>query len=252
MSLPAPLLKGAKCYVAGPMTGMPDWNRPAFEKAARAWAAAGWETRTPIEMDDKEYGGPERASRTIPYPILLLRDLDRIVECQAVALLPGWENSRGARLEVHWAAVCQIPVYDAITGQAVWWKESLTPDRKVVHAAAPVHASVNSGEERVVSPTGGAKGQKMERYDLIPPEPLRLLAEHYGRGAKKYGDDNWTKGYDWSLNFAAMQRHAWAFWGGEDNDPETGSPHMVAVAWHAFTLLAFASMHPEFDNRRKS
>lgn len=106
-------------------------------------------------------------------------------------------------------------------------------------------------ETRVTSSTGGQKGTKLARYDLIPARSLRLLAEHYGKGAEKYDDHNWRKGYDWSLSFAALMRHAWAFWNGEDNDAETGSPHMAAVAFHAFALLEFMHEHPDFDDRWK-
>jgi hypothetical protein len=109
--------------------------------------------------------------------------------------------------------------------------------------------SAAAKEIRMVSSTGAEKGSKLARFDLIPAEPLRILAEHYGRGSLKYADRNWEAGYDWSLSFAALNRHLWAFWGGEDIDPETGSPHMAAVAWHAFTLLEYMRTHPEFDNR---
>ena len=120
------------------------------------------------------------------------------------------------------------------------------------------------GEEiRTTSATGGQKGTKIERYDLIPVEPLRLLAELYGKGALKYDDDNWRKGYDWKHSYAALQRHANAFWGGEDIDacqdncPEgcvnhMNLPHTICAAWHAFTLTEFMREHPEFDNRHKS
>lgn len=106
-----------------------------------------------------------------------------------------------------------------------------------------------SEEVRVTSSTGGQKGSKMARYDLIPAGPLRHLAELYGKGAQKYASHNWRKGYDWSLSFAALNRHLWQFWGGEDVDGETGSPHMAAVAFHAFALLEFMSAHPGFDDR---
>lgn len=108
-------------------------------------------------------------------------------------------------------------------------------------------------EVRVTSSTGASKGSKPARYDLIPVGPLAELAEHYGKGAQKYaqvnGRDNWRNGYDWSLSYAALQRHANAFWSGEDIDPETGSKHMVAVAWHAFALVEFMESHPGFDTR---
>lgn len=107
-------------------------------------------------------------------------------------------------------------------------------------------------EWRVVNAeTGGEKGQKLARFDLIPARPLELLAEHFGRGARKYEDRNWERGYKWSLSFGAMMRHAWAWWRGEDIDPETGSPHLVAVAWHALALQEFADKHPRLDDRPK-
>jgi hypothetical protein len=101
----------------------------------------------------------------------------------------------------------------------------------------------------VESSSGGRKGQKMERYDLVPPEAMRMVARHYGLGASKYSDHNWRKGYAWSLAFGAMMRHAWAFWGGEDTDQESGSPHMAAVAFHAMTLLTYMEMQRKFDDR---
>lgn len=106
-------------------------------------------------------------------------------------------------------------------------------------------------ERITVSETGGRKGVKPERYDLVPVEPLAAVARHYGVGAEKYDDWNWTKGYEWSKSYAALQRHANAFWRGEDYDEETGSPHLAAVVFHAFSLLEFMRTHPEYDDRYK-
>ncbi len=99
--------------------------------------------------------------------------------------------------------------------------------------------------------TGAEKGVKLERPDLIPVEALRELATHYGRGSEKYDDHNWRKGYEWSKSYAALQRHANAFWGGEDLDPELGTKHVIAVAWHALTLATYMDEHPELDDRYK-
>lgn len=108
--------------------------------------------------------------------------------------------------------------------------------------------------------TGGQKGVKLERFDLIPVRPLIAVARLYGTGAQKYEPRNWEKGYEWSKSFGAMQRHAWAFWGGEDlipqneagDDPTAGMPHMAAVAWHAFAMLEWPLTHPELDDRPKT
>lgn len=106
-----------------------------------------------------------------------------------------------------------------------------------------------SKEVRVINPhTGGEKGQKLARYDLIPAEPLHLIAETFGIGAEKYSDHNWRRGVDWSLNFAALNRHLWAWWAGEQND-EAGFHHLAAVCFHAMALMEFEDTHPELDDR---
>lgn len=107
-------------------------------------------------------------------------------------------------------------------------------------------------EVRQTSETGGEKGQKQARFDLIPPDALWQLATLYGVGAEKYAERNWERGYSWSLSYAAMQRHANQFWMGEDVDEETQIPHMASVAWHAFAMLHFLSNYDtygEYDNR---
>ena len=50
------------------------------------------------------------------------------------------------------------------------------------------------------------------------------------------GDRNWEQGFKWGRVFAALMRHAWAWWRGERLDPVDGQNHMIAVAWNAFTL----------------
>lgn len=109
-----------------------------------------------------------------------------------------------------------------------------------------------SDEVRSVSSTGGEKGTKLERFELVPPEALAKVACHYGVGAAKYAAHNWRRGYEWSKSYAALQRHANAFWSGEDIDAETGSPHMAAVAFHALTLLVFMDEQRAFDDRFRS
>lgn len=110
--------------------------------------------------------------------------------------------------------------------------------------------AVVSDEIRVTDPvTGGQKGVKSERFDLIPPDGLRELARVYGMGAKKYEPWNWAKGYAWLLSFGAMMRHAWAWAMGESIDPESGLHHMAHVAWHAFTLITFERKGLGTDDR---
>ena len=44
----------------------------------------------------------------------------------------------------------------------------------------------------------------------------------FGAGGQKYEDRNWEKGYNWSLSFAAMQRHLALWWNGEDESHSRG------------------------------
>jgi hypothetical protein len=97
----------------------------------------------------------------------------------------------------------------------------------------------DEGEERIVDPlTGGEKGRKLARWDLLPPDALLEIAEHYGRGARKYADRNWEKGYAWGLSISSLQNHHNAFLRSETFDAD-GFRHSTAVAWHAICLLTY-------------
>jgi hypothetical protein len=89
------------------------------------------------------------------------------------------------------------------------------------------------------------------RYDLIPGDALSALAAVYTFGSIKYDDNNWRKGTRWGRVFAALMRHAWAYWRGEIFDPESGLPHMAHVAWCCFTLINFTNTCPQYDDRIK-
>lgn len=222
-----------RLYLAGPMRDYPSYNFPAFDAAAARLRAAGYSVVSPAEMDRDLGFDPDVDEADDAFVDgALRRDVRAIAGCDAVALLDGWQASQGVAVELQVARALGLDLLDE-------------HGRPITEAAPAV-----DGEVRIVNAeTGGAKGSKLARFDLIPAGPLWTLAEHYGRGARKYEDRNWERGYDWSLSFAALMRHAWAWWSGEDIDPETGSPHMAAVAWHAFAALEWAATHPEFDNR---
>lgn len=100
------------------------------------------------------------------------------------------------------------------------------------------------------------KGKKFDenkaRFDLIPPQPLDEVARVFTIGANKYGDRNWELGISWGRIFAAMCRHAWAFWRGEVYDPVDGQHHLASVAWCALVLMEYEVTHPELDSRPKA
>lgn len=88
-------------------------------------------------------------------------------------------------------------------------------------------------------------------FQYFAPEALLELGKHYQRGNAKYEPRNWERGMDWSICFDSLQRHAWAWLGGEDRDPETGSLHMTAVAWNAIALIVYSIRGIGKDDRPK-
>lgn len=208
-------------------------------------------------------------------------------EADVVVVLHGWEKSKGARAEVSTALALGIPVVRwadiAIFGAEQWrsapkvtaippllaeggvlpddfvlttFDEPGSPDyvlplSAVPEGFAPALGPIQEGEVRSVSSTGAEKGTKIERFDLLPTQALAKIARHFGVGAAKYAPNNWRKGYEWSKSYAALQRHLTAFWGGEDYDEETGSPHLAAVGFHTLVLLTYMDEQPGFDDRWK-
>lgn len=102
-------------YLAGPMTGIPEFNFPAFNAAADKLRAGGHRVFNPAERDIERHGGvdiskgnasgsQEHAAKEHGFSLreALADDTAWICkEATAIAMLPGWENSKGARAEWH-------------------------------------------------------------------------------------------------------------------------------------------------------
>ncbi|WP_426783097.1 DUF4406 domain-containing protein [Pseudomonas atacamensis] len=93
-----------RVYLAGPMTGFEDFNFPAFNKMAAELRARGHVVENPAE-----HGVVDGAD----WADYMAYDLTRLGLCGQVAVLPGWENSKGARLEVHIARELGMKVVNA-------------------------------------------------------------------------------------------------------------------------------------------
>lgn len=91
-----------KTYIAGPMSGIPDHNYPAFHAEAARLRALGHEVVSPAEINDGlEHEGWSACMR---------RDLIALASCDAIQLLDGHIHSRGATLEVSIAYALGMPV----------------------------------------------------------------------------------------------------------------------------------------------
>jgi len=104
-------------------------------------------------------------------------------------------------------------------------------------------------EVMTTSLTGGMKASKLSQLGFVDPKALYVLGEVAGMGAEKYDPYNYLKGYDWSLSYNAMQRHAMQFWGGEDADDESGLYHMAHAAWHCLAIVSFMLRKIGTDDR---
>lgn len=101
-----------KIYISGPMRGIPDLNFAEFDKAVDRAKYLGHVPISPADLDRQD-GNP-------PYPegspgwlrFFAERDLLTLLQCDAIAVLPGWENSVGARMEVATAMFMRMPVLD--------------------------------------------------------------------------------------------------------------------------------------------
>jgi hypothetical protein len=108
-------------YLSGPMTSYPDWNYPAFAAVAHALRERGHQVFNPAET----FGGdPSR-----PRAEYMRLDVAALLTVEAVVILPGWEQSKGATLEVAIARELELPVYDVGTflttaaPEAIRWDE---------------------------------------------------------------------------------------------------------------------------------
>ncbi|SLH91752.1 Uncharacterised protein [Mycobacteroides abscessus subsp. massiliense] len=89
-------------YIAGPMTGYPEYNYPAFAEIAKRFRDAGLNVVSPHELHP--------ADPSVSWDWYLRRDLRELVECTHIVLLPGWNKSRGAQLEHHVATALGMKV----------------------------------------------------------------------------------------------------------------------------------------------
>lgn len=95
-------MKPMRVYVAGPMTGLPDLNFPAFHAAAARLRSLGHQVVNPAEINvDPAKGWVE----------CMKANIVELLPCDAIVLLPGWQASRGASLEYDIAVQLGMQVF---------------------------------------------------------------------------------------------------------------------------------------------
>lgn len=90
-----------RLYLAGPMTGLPEKNYPAFHAEAARLRALGYTVVSPAEIDTVD---------GLPWAHYMKIDIPLMLSCDGVATLPRYDMSKGAMLEVHIALELDMPV----------------------------------------------------------------------------------------------------------------------------------------------
>lgn len=103
-------------YIAGPMTGKPDLNYPAFFRAEEQLAACGYEVLNPARNPGPHYSDYMRQGFT------------QVCQADAIALLDGWQGSVGAGQERTLAFWLGVPMASLRS-----WLLRAAPQRRAIN-----------------------------------------------------------------------------------------------------------------------
>ena len=94
-------------YLSGPMSGKPDSNFSLFQQAAEILRERGFYIISPVELDLEE------ESSSSPWGHYIGRDVHVLIDkCDAIILLPDWQMSKGARIELFVAITCGHALFE--------------------------------------------------------------------------------------------------------------------------------------------
>ena len=109
------------------MRGIPEFNFPAFDEAAVLLRSQGHEVFSPADADRERHGHDfakgnhagcnDHAAENHGFNLREALGIDLAwicAEADAIALLPGWENSKGARAEKATADALGLKIIDLV------------------------------------------------------------------------------------------------------------------------------------------
>ena len=112
-----------KLYLAGPMTGVPDRNVAAFNDAATRLRAVGYDVFNPAELVSNLVFAPTGKTARDRRQALLEDTTYICSEAEGLAMLPGWEQSKGAVAE----SALGVALGLTVATVAYWINTALTP-----------------------------------------------------------------------------------------------------------------------------
>lgn len=229
-------IRKTRLYLAGPMRGKPEYNFPAFHAATKRLRDIGFEVWSPAENDMTQDGFDPKTDQAREMSHYMKRDLPEVCHADAVAVLPGWEKSQGATLEVHVCRAIGHPVIDALT-------------LAEVPMLTQAEAEVCDGREAMrVFTTGATRhndNSKLDYEGFLSPMALDAYAQYLNKhrvqaDGKLRASDNWQLGIPRDVYIKSLFRHfvdAWKLHRGYRVDGVTIEDALSAVLFNAFGYL---------------
>ena len=212
-----------RTYIAGPMTGYPLYNFPAFIEAEE-YLKDKFEVVSPVNLTlglwvelgiikNKEewmQGIDNPFEKAVSKMTYLRKDLSEIAKCDCMVFIDGWKGSEGAAKELKMAQLLNLKLYELV--------------------------KIDGTNNLVPLVLNGWKfsGNKLKWHLFYRPW-LRGVCDILTGGALKYApapEDNWKK-VPRQDYVNAMERHVDAIQAGELIDPESGRPHTYHIGCDA-------------------
>ena len=95
-------------YTAGPFSAPTEWGQRCNIRIAECWALAIWKAG---HVALCPHANSANFSGELDADAFIKGDLEMLSRCDGVLMLPGWEKSRGAQIEMKVAEVMEIPVF---------------------------------------------------------------------------------------------------------------------------------------------
>ena len=154
-------------YLSGPMSGIKDFNYPAFHANAAFLRSSGWDVLSPAELDADLGINADMVMTEETYLDIIKHDYAALIKSDAIAFMPGWEKSRGAKLESDFANVLKLDRYRVDASAEYFEQEKiigLTGHARSGKDTIAQQFVKNDGYERV----GFADALKSILYSLNP------------------------------------------------------------------------------------
>lgn len=105
---------GIRYYLSGPISGDIAGNVKRFGEAVKELRARGYKVVSPVEICDDHLANMGTPNKVQPWDWYMRRDIEAMLDdsVTGIIMLPGWEFSQGARIELQVARALNFTVAD--------------------------------------------------------------------------------------------------------------------------------------------